>query len=175
MADERVFSPLKIFPTSAGERQSFPSVTERCVGTGSAKGGSMNLERNLGSVRGAAAVVCLLAAGRPALVAADSFSPALAAPARITALAGKLFDRAGKALTVGSVVVAGDRVRTAPGQTARLMLGRAGTSSSIICIEPGSEVAFLWLSPSTDTDYPLLDAEISLRNVRVRANARRIF
>lgn len=135
----------------------------------------MDLQQYFKSALAVTAVVAILAAGSPALVAENMSSPAPAASARITALNGKLFDMTGKPLSVGSELRTGDIVKTLPGESARLVLSKAGTSSSIICIESDSEVVFTKISPSGDPDYPLLDTVISLRNHRVRNGAKQIF
>ena len=96
----------------------------------------MNLKRNLKSIFTVTAVLTILAAGNPALVAEDASSPAPVVCARITALTGKLLNGAGDALIVGSELKVGDIVKTAAGEPVRLVIGQAGTSSSIICIQP---------------------------------------
>lgn len=141
-----------------------------------AKESCMILKPAFKSVFATALVVAsVLVAGTPVLVAENASSPAPVASARISTLSGKLFDQAGKLLKVGSELKAGDLVKTQPGETARLMIASKGTSSSMICIEPDSEVVILKLTPSADSDYPLLDAVISLRNDRVRDGAKRIW
>ncbi len=135
----------------------------------------MNLKRNLKSIFTVTAVLTILAAGNPALVAEDASAPAPVVCARITALTGKLLNGAGDALIVGSELKVGDIVKTAAGEPVRLVIGQAGTSSSIICIQPNSEVSFTKLSPSEDSDYPLLDAELSLRSAQVRAESKLVF
>lgn len=135
----------------------------------------MNLKRNLRSTFVVTAVITILAAGNPALVAEDASSPAPVVRARITAITGKLLDSVGNELIVGSELKVGDVVKTVGGEPARLVIGQAGTSSSIICIQPNSEVSFTKLSPSEDSDYPLLDAELSLRSAQVRAESKLVF
>jgi hypothetical protein len=135
----------------------------------------MSLNRSFRSLVPKVFAATILAAGSPALVADNPSSPAPVAAARITALSGTLLDGQGKPLNVGSEVKSGDVVKTLRGESARLVLGKGGTSSSIICIQPGSEVAFVKLSPSKDSDYPVLDTEISLRNARVRTDSKRVF
>ena len=135
----------------------------------------MHLKRNPKSVFAATLVATLLAAGSSALVADPTSSPAGAARARITSLTGKLLDHSGNPLRVGSELGVGDVVKTVKGETARLVLAQAGTSSSVICIQPDSEVTFVKLAASNDADYPLLDAELALRNAQVRADVKRVF
>ena len=57
----------------------------------------MNLKRNLRSIFTVTAVLTLLAAGNPALVAEDTSSLAPVVLARITSLTGKLLDEIGRA------------------------------------------------------------------------------
>lgn len=141
-----------------------------------AKQSGMILKHTLKSFFATSLVVAsILAAGTPVLAAENASSPAPAVSARISTLSGKLFDQAGKPLKVGSELKAGDIVKTQPGETARLMIASNGTSSSMICIESDSEVVILKLTPSADSDYPLLDTVISLRNDRVRDGAKRIW
>ncbi len=120
-------------------------------------------------------VFTLLAAGKLALVADEASSPASVARARISSLTGVLLDTDGKPLSVGSELKVGDVIKTPAGEPASLILTGAGAASSLICIQPGSEVSFTRLAPSTDPDYPLLDAELTLRNGKVRADAKQVF
>lgn len=136
---------------------------------------AMILKQEFRAILAAAVITGILAAGSPLLVAENVSSPARVAFARITALSGRLLDRDGHLLKLGSELKPGDVVKTLPGESARLVLGSSGTTSSIICIEPDSEVAFLKISPSSDSDYPLLDTVISLRNDGVRDGTKRIF
>ncbi|HAV65639.1 MAG TPA: hypothetical protein DCY13_25100 [Verrucomicrobiales bacterium] len=94
---------------------------------------------------------------------------------RILSLSGTLIDGEGRPLTIGSAVRPGDSVRTANGEVARFVLGLGSSSSSVIRIAEGSEVEFVNFSPSTESEYPLLDTVISLRNDRLRSPSKRIF
>jgi len=135
----------------------------------------MNRKRNLHLVLTSTLAAALLAVGGPALVAETASSPASATPVIIAVLTGTLLDAQGRPLKVGSALQPGATVKTPPGRPVRLMLAQGAHASSIISIEPDSEVAFVKFSASTDEDYPLLDTELSLRHAQVRAEAKRIF
>lgn len=135
----------------------------------------MNSRQTLRTIVSAAFVASLSTAASPVLVAEQTSFPALVPAVKITSLFGSLLDAEGNALAVGSEIREGARVKTANGETARVVLSQGGSSSGIIGIEPNSEVEFMKFSPSTDADYPLLDTEISLRSAQVRADTKRIF